>query len=182
MEEKRRPGLLGYFTLALMTTTIVVCVLSMLILKTSSLALMLGTLPVLMVIDWMGHRLELSMAEHLPKRLWDSLMRLLIWVAAVMVLWARYRYGALTPDFGLLLLVIVQALTVLMRVIHAMGGLRAEQEPLPEAETKSEKKPEPKPEAKKEAASSGEPSAAEKQKAEQKVEQILQAQQNPAQK
>ena len=145
MDERRRPGLLGYFTLALMTTAVVVCVLVMVILRESSLGLMLGTIPALLVIDWLSHRVELKMGEYLPKRLWDLLVRGVLWAAAVLVMWARYRYAdpktvGFTPDFALLMLVVVQALTLQLRVIHAMGrvkdgpGSRRERAPEPELE------------------------------------------------
>ena len=157
MEEKRRPGLLGYFTLALMTTAIVVCVLLMVLMKESSLGLMLGTVPALLVIDWLDHRVELKMGEYLPVRLLDMLVRAVIWAAAVLVLWARYHYadpeaGVIIPDFALLLLVLVQALTLLLRVIHAMGRVKepkAEKAPEKESEQKEGPKQaeEPQPEA-----------------------------------
>ena len=137
MEEKRRPGLLGYFTLALMTTAVVVCVLLMVLVKESSLGLMLGTVPALLVIDWLDHRVELKMGEYLPVRLLDMLVRAVLGAAAVLVLWFKYGHGGIIPDFALLLLVLVQALTLLLRVIHAMGRVKE-----PKAEKPAEKKQE----------------------------------------
>lgn len=127
MNEKdtRKACLLGYVTLALMTTIIVVCVLSMLMITKSSLPLMLATLPVLLLIDWMEHRVSVGMAGQLPKRLLDWLMRLVIWAGAVVVLWSKYNHSGLTPDFVVLLVVIVQALTMLLRVIYAIGKLKS---------------------------------------------------------
>ena len=152
MEEKRRPGLLGYFTLALMTTAVVVCVLLMVLVKESSLGLMLGTVPALLVIDWLDHRVELKMGEYLPVRLLDMLVRAVLGAAAVLVLWFKYGHGGIIPDFALLLLVLVQALTLLLRVIHAMGRVKepkAEKAPEKESEQKEGPKQaeEPQPEA-----------------------------------
>ena len=148
-KEKRGSGLLAYITLALMTTAIVVCLLTMVILRnTSSLWLALGTIPVLLIMALLGHRVDLSMSAYLPKRILDGLVRLVLWLVAVLVLWMRQNHGGLTVDFVMLLLVIVQALTLLLRVIHALGGMKTaalaaapKEEPAPEEEPAEEEKP-----------------------------------------
>ena len=141
-KEKRGSGLLGYFTLALMTTAIVVSILLMVLSESNSPAVLMGTIPALLVISFMEQRVEVGMGEYLPKKLWNYVLQLVLWSGAALVLWIKHGAGGLNPVFVMLLAVIISALYLLLRVIHAMGGMKAVfPAPAPKEERKAEEKP-----------------------------------------
>ena len=140
-KEKRGSGLLGYFTLVLMTAAIVVSILLMVISRNVIPAVLLGAPPVLVIISFLAHRVELGLGEHLPSKLMRYALQLILWLAAALVLWLKYDHGGLDPAFVMLLAVIVRALYLLVQVIHAMGEIKVRPVPAAEEAPKAEEKP-----------------------------------------